>query len=252
MNRYWTRIALGALLVFCVGFAGLAAVRKGKAEVRAFLTTAATRLPLRLANIGFRLDGRRIGEVTGLDIVRKGPDDLGRITGRVQLTEPDAIAALADCSLTVDDLHHVSSRTSFFCAASSDLETGRLVQAGEISFEPGGLTRPLYLPRRIVDDWRRSEIQQLEASLARDGRGGVRANGTFDVLDRERGSQRGSFDLQADSQGAVLSVRDERNRSLLDLRAGHGGLRLNVRDRYGRNLLRLLADSLGAALNIGK
>jgi hypothetical protein len=252
MNRYWTRIALGALLVFGLGLAGLAAVRKGKAQVRAFLTTAATRLPLRLANIGFLLDGRRIGEVTGLDVVRRSAGELGRVTGHVQLTEPESIAALADCSLTVDDLHHVNSRTSFFCATSSDLEAGRLVEVGEIGFEPGALTRPLYLPRRMVDEWRRSEIQQLEASLVRDGRGGVRANGTFDLLDRQRGSQRGSFDLHADSQGAVFSVRDELNRSLLDFRASHGGLHLNVRDRSGRNLLRLLADSLSAALSIRK
>jgi hypothetical protein len=252
MNRYWTRIALGALLVFCMGFVGLTAVRKGKAQLRAFLTTAATRLPLRLANIGFRLDGRRVGEVTRLDVVRHAASELGRVTGHVQLTEPEAIAALADCSLTVDDLHRVNSRTSFFCADASELQSGRLLEVGEIRFEPGAFQRPLFLPRRVVDDWRRSEIQQLEASLARDGRGGVRANGTFDVLDRRRGSQRGSFDLHADSQGAVLSVRDEQNRSLLDLRAGHEGLRLNVRDRYGRNLLRLVADSLGAALNIQK
>jgi len=252
MNRYWTRIALGALLIFGLGLAGLAAVRKGKAQIGAFLTTAASRLPLRLANIGFRLDGRRIGDVTGLDVVRHAPNELGRITGHVQLTEPEAIATLADCSLTVDDLQHVNSRTSFFCAPREDLESGRLVEAGEIVFEPGNLSRPLYLSQRVVERWRRSEVQQLEASLTRDGRGGVSANGTFDLLDRERGSQRGSFDLQADSQGATLSVRDDRNRSLLDFRAGHDGLRLNVRDRYGRNLLRLLADSLGAALNIRK
>ena len=252
MNRYWVRIALGALLVFGLGLAGLAAVRKGKAEVRSLLTAAATRLPLRFANIDFRLDGRRLGELVGLDIVRNSAAEVGRITGHVQLTEPGAAAELSDCALTLEDVRHVNRHTSFLCVADSELEKDRLQEVGEVIFKPGDFARPLYLPGQTVDDWRRSEIQRLDASLARDGRGGVRANGSFDLLDRQRGSQRGTFDLHADSQGAVFSVRDEQNRSLVDFRASPAGLHLNVRDRHGRNLLRLLADSLGAALRVNK
>jgi hypothetical protein len=252
MNRYWTRIALGALLVFCLGLAGLAVVRKGSAEVRSLLSTAATRLPLRLANIGFRLEGRRIGEVTGLDIVRNGAGDTGRITGHVELLDVAAADQLRECALTLDDPHHLNQHSTFLCAAGAELRSGNLVEVGEIIFQPGRLSRPLYLPQQVVAEWRRSEIQKLDASLARDGSGGVRANGSFDLLDEHRGSQRGSFDLRADSDGAVLSVRDEQNRQIVDLRAVHGGLKLNVRDRHGRQLLRLLADSLGAALHTRK
>ncbi|HEV8598585.1 MAG TPA: hypothetical protein VGQ69_04440 [Gemmatimonadales bacterium] len=252
MNRYWTRIALGALLVFGLGLAGLAAVRKGKAEVRSFLTTAATRLPLRFANIDFRLNGRRMGELTGLEIVRNSSAELGRLTGHVELTEPGAATELRDCSLTLEDVRHLNRRSSFLCAGERELASGRLVEVGEVIFQPEDFARPLYLPEHAVDEWRRSEIQSLNASLQRDGKGGVRANGSFDLLDRERGSQRGSFNLQADSQGAVFSVRDEQNRSLVDFQATHSGFSLNVRDRHGRNLLRLLADSLGAALRANK
>ncbi|HEV8149446.1 MAG TPA: hypothetical protein VGP61_04610 [Gemmatimonadales bacterium] len=250
MQRYWTRIALGALFVFGLGLAGLAAVQKGKAQVRSLLTTAATRLPLRFANIGFVLNGRRIGEVTGLDLVRKGADEVGRITGHVQLLEADAARELRHCGLSLDDPDRLSERTSFFCAGADELGPGKLVEVGSIVFQPGDFSRPLYLPEDVVARWRRSEIQQLEASLARDGRGGVRANGSFAVRDRESGPQRGSFNLRADSQGAVLSVRDDLNRPLVDFRADGHGLNLNIRDRHGRNLMRLLADSLGAALRI--
>ncbi|HEV8613193.1 MAG TPA: hypothetical protein VGQ73_06760 [Gemmatimonadales bacterium] len=250
MQRYWTRIALGALLVFGLGLASLAAVQKGKAQVRSLLTTAATRLPLRFANLGFRLNGRRIGEVTGLDLVRKGASDVGRITGHVQLLDPDAAAELRHCALSVDEPDRLSERTSFFCAAPDELGSGKLVEVGSILFQPGDFSRPLYLPEDVVAQWRRSEIQQLDASLARDGHGGVRATGSFDVRDRESRPQRGSFDLRADSQGAVFSVRDELNRPLVDFRASSSGLNLNIRDRHGHHLMRLLADSLGAALRI--
>ena len=250
MKRYWIRIALGALLIFGCGLAGLAAVRKGKAEVRNFLATTASRLPLKFANIGFQLDGRHIGELTGLDIVRNGPGEIGQVTGHVELTDPEAVDKLSDCALTLDDARHLNTHSSFSCAEPAELQGDALVQVGEFIFQPGKLVRPLYLSSRVVDEWRRSDIQQLEASLTRDGRGGVRANGTFGVLDRQRGPQRGSFVLHADSQGAVFSVRDEANNPLIDFSASHGGLNLNIHDRHGRNLLRLLADSLGAALRV--
>jgi len=250
MRRYWVRIALGALLIFGVGLAGLAAVRKGTAQVKSFLATAASRLPLKFANIGFQLDGRHLGEISGLDIVRNDPTEIGRVTGHVELTDPEAIEKLSDCTLTLDDVRHLNGHSSFSCAEATDLDSGRLQQVGEFIFQPGKLTRPLYLPSEAVADWRRSDIQQLKASLARDGRGGVRANGTFGVLDRERGPQRGSFELHADSQGAVFQVRDEANRTLIDFSATHGGLNLNIHDRRSRKLLRLIADSVGAALNL--
>ena len=250
MKRYWIRIALGALLIFGCGLAGLAAVRKGKAEVRNFLATTARRLPLTFANIGFRLDGRHIGEVTSLDIARNGPSDIGKLTGHVELSSGDAVDALSECSLTLEDTRHLNTQSSFTCAGATDLESGNLVKVGEFIFEPGKLVRPLYLPAEVVADWRRSDIQQLEASLARDGHGGVRANGSFGVLDREHGPQSGTFELRADSQGAAFSVRDADNRPLVDFSATHGGLNLNVRDRQGRNLLRLIADSIGAALKL--
>ncbi len=250
MKRYWIRIALGALLIFGCGMAGLAAVRKGKAEVRNFLATTARRLPLTFANIGFRLDGRHIGELTSLDIARNGPEEIGNVTGHVELNTADAIAGLSDCALTLEDTRHLDTHSSFSCAGSADLEGGSLVKVGEFIFQPGKLVRPFYLPAEVVAEWRRSDVQQLDASLARDGHGGVRASGRFGVLDREHGPQNGTFELRADSQGAEFSVRDADNRPLVDFSATHGGLNLNIRDRHGRNLLRLLADSIGAALNI--
>lgn len=250
MNRYWLRIGLGIVLVFALGISAMAAVKKGKAEVRSFLATAGTRLPLKLASLKFRFEGRPIGAVTGIDIQRTGAGDPGRVTIRVALTDPADLEPLRDCSLTLDDVAHINDRTGFRCADGSELDAGDLVKTGAVVFEPGSVSRPLFLLQRDLDRWRRSEIRSLEASMATEANGRVRAKGSFDVRNHAGGPERGTFSLQADSQGAVISVRDDQGRSLVDFRADHNGVNLNIRDRHGRNLMKLLADSLGAALKI--
>ena len=249
MNRYWLRIALGALLVFLIGTVAMAAVRKGKAEVRQLLATVGARIPLQLANLKFRFEGRNVGSVTGIDIQRAAPRDPGRVTVRVTLADETEIEALRDCVLTTDDLAHLNEGTGFRCAAPAELGAGDLVETGKIIFEPGTVTRPLFLLQRDVNHWNRSDIRSLDASMNTSAHGVVRARGNFDIRN-EGGPEKGSFTLQADSQGAVISVKDDAGRSLLDFRADQGGVNLNLRDRRGRNLIKLLADSLGAALKV--
>jgi len=251
MNRYWLRIALGALLVFVLGVSAMAAVKKGKAEVGQLLATAGIRIPQQLAHLKFRFEGRPIGEVSGIDILRTGPDDPGRVSIRVDLTEAGDIELVRECTLTTDDLAHTDKRLGFRCADRAELTADDLVRSGEVTFEPGSVTRPLLLLRRDVERWRRSDINRLDASLTTDDRGGVRARGNFDVRS-EGGPERGSFTLQADSHGAVISVHDEAGRALLDFKADQNGVKLNIQDRHGRNLMRLLADSIGAALKAGR
>ncbi|HEU5218395.1 MAG TPA: hypothetical protein VFU23_07040 [Gemmatimonadales bacterium] len=249
MNRYWLRIALGALLVFVIGTAAMAAVRKGKAEVRNFLATAGSRIPLQLANLKFRFEGRNVGSVTGIDIQRNSPADQGRVTVRVAMADSHDLDAVRDCSLTADDLSHLEQGTGFRCATASELSAGDMVETGRIIFEPGTVSRPLYLLRGDVSKWSRSDIRSLDASMNTEPHGGVRARGSFDI-GNQSGPGKGSFTLQADSQGAVISVKDDAGRSLLDFRADQGGVNLNLHDRRGRHLIKLLADSLGAALKV--
>lgn len=251
MNRYWLRIGLGALLVFVLGVSAMAAVRKGKTEVNQFLATVGTRIPLQLAHLKFRFEGRNIGEVSRIDIQRTGPADPGRVTIRVDLADADDLEPIRACTLTTDDLTNLDKRLGFRCADQAELDADDLVQSGEITFEPGSVTRPLLLLRRDVERWRNSDIRRLDASLTTDDRGGVRARGNFDVRS-DRGPERGSFTLEADSQGAVISVHDDAGRSLVDFKADHNGVKLSIRDSHGRNLIRLLADSIGAALKVRK
>lgn len=249
MNRYWTRIALGALLVFGLGLTGMAAVNNGKAEVRTLLSAAATRLPLQLAHLGFRFRGQQIGQVLGIDVQRSESEELGSITIRVALDDEAALDELQKCRLTADNIERWNSRTGFRCAAAPEID-GDLIPMGEVVFHPAGLSRPFYLPGHTANRWRNSGVRSLDASLSADGHGGVTARGRYNFMNGQHGLERGSFSLQADSGGANISVRDDQGRSLVDFRADQNGVNLSLKDRHGRNLLKLLADSLGAALRI--
>lgn len=243
MNRYWTRIAIGAGVIFCLGLAGMAAVNKGKAQVRHLLASAGTRIPLQLAHLGFRFEGRQIGQVSGIDVKRSAPGEVGTVTVRVAVPDPSEMAALGECNLTADNLEAWNRSEGFRCASPAEMD--RLARIGEVVFQPGDLARPLFVPQGVADRWQNKGIRSLDASMVTDGNGGVTAQGKYALMDRFDGSGRGSFSLKADEAGAVISVRDELGRSLVDFRADQYGVNLNLRDRHGRNLLRLLADSLG-------
>jgi hypothetical protein len=227
-RRYWTRVALGALLVFGLGLAGLAAVNRGKAEVRNLLSTAALQLPRQLAKLDFSLDGRRIGAVSGIEVQRTGPADPGRVKLRVALADPGDLGALETCRLTSDDLDRFPHTTGFRCADAAEIGAA-LVEMGEVVFQPAELVRPLYLPKHTIERWRRAGVRSLDASLTADGRGGVTGRGKFELAEAHRGVERGTFRLQADERGAVLSIQDHLGRSLLDFSATEHGVSVKIK-----------------------
>src|SRR5207244_9251227 len=114
-NRYWTRIAIGVALVFALGMTARAAVQKGKTEIRSLLGTVSTRLPLQLAHLGFRLEGRKVGDVTAVDVHRSGPDDLGRARVRAGRSAPGVLAACRACSLPTADCQRLADRSGSAC-----------------------------------------------------------------------------------------------------------------------------------------
>ena len=226
-RRYWTRIALGALLVFGLGLAGLAAVDRGKAEVRSLLSTAAMQLPQKLARLDFSLDGRRIGRVSGIDVQRADPADPGRVKLQVALADAGDLARLESCRLTSDDLDRFPHSSGFRCADPAEIGAG-LVEIGEVVFQPAELVRPLYLPSHTIEGWR-SGVRSLDASLTTDGQGGVTGRGRFELAEAHRGVARGTFRLQADARGAVISVQDHLGRSLFDFSATDHGLSVKIK-----------------------
>lgn len=227
-RRYWTRVALGALLVFGLGLAGLAAFNRGAAEVRSLVSTAAMQLPLQLARLDFSLDGRKIGKVSGIQVQRTGPADPGRVKLQVALADPADLGALEACRLTSDDLDRLPQTSGFRCADAAEIGAG-LVEMGQVVFQPGELVRPLYLPSRTVERWHRSGVRSLDASLTADGQGKVSGSGRFELAQAHRGVERGTFRLEADERGAVISVQDHLGRSLFDFSATQQGVSLKIK-----------------------
>ena len=227
-RRYWTRVALGALLVFGLGLAGLAAFNRGAAEVRSLVSAAAMQLPLQLARLDFSLDGRRIGKVSGIEVHRTGPADPGRVKLQVALADPGDLGALESCRLTSDDLDRLSQSSGFRCADAAELNAG-LVEMGQVVFQPGELVRPLYLPSHTIERWHRAGVSSLDASLTADGQGGVTGRGRFELAEAHRGVERGTFRLDADERGAVISVQDHLGRSLFDFSATQHGVSVKIK-----------------------
>ena len=62
MQRYWLRIALGALAVFVLGMTAISIYRNGRAKVEE-LANSADPITIPLAILPFQVDGDRMGRI---------------------------------------------------------------------------------------------------------------------------------------------------------------------------------------------
>ena len=72
-------------------------------------------------------------------------------------------------------------------------------------------------------------VRSLDASLTTDGQGGVTGRGRFELAEAHRGIERGTFRLQADERGAVLSIQDHLGRPLFDFSATDQGVSVKIK-----------------------
>src|SRR5207245_953626 len=146
--------------------------------------------------MAFRLDGRRIGRIQSVDVNHTGSWDANTVKLTVALDQKETLGTLIDCNITAEETHHFDDRSSFQCASAGDL--GSLVELGQVRFEPGALTRPLYVSQDDVRRLEHSDIRQLEASLNSDSGGKtVQGHANFDIEPRHGGRQRGTVNLDA-------------------------------------------------------
>jgi hypothetical protein len=228
---YWMKIGLGAAMVFAFGLTIVSVVQAGKSKFKSMLATVGGRIPMEITDLPFRLNGRHLGDLTGVEVHRASSRSVGEVLVKVQLIDPALQSEILDCNVAALPIRHLkrSSRARFRCAEPAEIAAGGLGQLGEIIFEPGGIRRPLYLTDHDLDRWVESDIRSLDANLVRDAQGGVRATGRFDMTPHHGRPERGTFDLEAGEQGARFVVRDERGREVVKFDAGNHGVSIKVR-----------------------
>jgi len=217
MNRFWWRIAVGAAIVFAVGMALITGARHGKAEISRHIGLGAVGAGMQAAHsLGdFVVDGRRLGEVRRLRILRD-PGEASRMEATVDLADAAAADRLAGCAVLTGDMDELFDDAGLRCEAK--------VPAGYEEFgvvlavaDARQLRRPLYAAKTQVAEF--DEHQDDDARVV---------------------------DVRADEQGRThVSVQNDGGTEVVRMQADSNGATMEVRNAAGRRLFRMRADSVG-------
>jgi hypothetical protein len=227
MNRYWLRIALGALGIFAVGMLFVMGVRRGKAEVSKRLggiSLAQAMIPHKLGPV--TLDGAPIGSVSRLRIIR----DSARAERHMDVTlVPDGPAALARidaCAALAGDLERLfeDEGEGLRCAGA---DTAGLARFGTLATASGELRRPLFASAEQV------------AKFGHEG-----ANDEARVVDIRADSATGKAHIVVEGANGQKLVQ-------IDADSEHGA-RIDIRDEHGKPVFHLQADSNGVNIDAGR
>lgn len=214
MNRYWIRIVGTSLGIFVIGMVLVSAGRRGVSKVRQFAENQIVTLPAEAAP--FRVDGRRLGTIHQVRFAPAGASGIPRVNLTVAVDSAADVSALMDCVLIAQNAEQLRSESGLRCASSGEESSSNLVEMGAVTFKPGGEVLQIFAP---------SHDPVSHASL----------------------SSRASVNLQADSVGAFMTIRDKNGRAVFQLNADSSGAFLLVRDSNGKDVLRFHADSLGVS-----
>lgn len=239
MQRYWVRIAAGALAVFGIGMVFISVSRSVIASVKG-LAQSDRPIGIPLALLPFRLAGDELGTVRRLELLRSSPQEVSGIRLTVKLRDSSAAANLRDCAVTLLGSRVLGGREGFVCSSPADSAAEHLEKIGEIVAEPGGLVRALLVPGDHAAKWR-ADLYDTAAARAE-----------LDALKAEHlaESTARAVVVHADSTRAVIDIRADSLRSLVRIQADPHGATLRVRNRAGKSVVRLHADSSGASLTV--
>ncbi len=216
MRNLWARIGLGAGFVFVAGLFFISLGRQVKASVLSTIQDGGrVRVPLSL--VPFRVDHRRVGSIQGVD-VQRGPDAPKRINFTVRLRDHVAAQEFADCLFVVDRPSHEGMVS---CLPADAPDADGYLQIGRVDLTPGDLSRPLLVTRQDAEEW-------------------------LDAADLER------VNISATEAGTIIKVTKDDGTRLVDLRADSNGALLHVRDASGKEVVRLTATPEGVQLKVKK
>jgi hypothetical protein len=226
MQRYWLRIAVGALLVFALGMTAISIYRNGRAKVET-LANSADPITIPLGILPFQLDGDHLGRIQEVQIRRDAPNRVSGVGLVVKVSDSVRTGALlAGCRLTVHD-HPADHRSaSFHCATPADSLADSLTVFGDVRFEPQNVVQAFFLPARLVGEWRQGRSNLIHGDeQQRIARSKSRA-----VIKIDNDSGDTVFELHADSAGARLRIRDDSGREVFVMDADSAGAHLMLRD----------------------
>ncbi len=257
-SSYWIKIGVKALMVFLVGFALFAVVNRGTEAVHGIANSAAT-INIPLAFVPFSVDGQDLGKVRRLKIHRDAPDVVRSATIELRLA---GSARAPGCPLMVEDLDNFEGKLELACLDQQAADAGEFMPFGEVVFSEGG-HRVLWLPAEYVDEMRHGDqvVHRLESQvevarsmerLARLEQLRVRETVSAPApsgLESSSSAGQASVVLKADSQGALLSIRDDSSDTGVAMKADSSGFALSVREN-GQSVVQMKADSTGLLLNV--
>lgn len=154
MRMYWTKIILGAVAIFVVGYGAVWFARTQVNRTR-HLIQSSDPITIPLAFLPFNLDGQRYGTFQGVTVRRKEPDLVDGLDLRVRVSDSASFASLKDCRLTMADRSNFNVSTGFHCLPEAQNDSG-LVQFGEVTVSGHGpdITIPLMLDSAVAADIR--------------------------------------------------------------------------------------------------
>lgn len=159
MRNYWLKILFGAFAIFVVGMLGVTLVRTGISTVNRVVEGEGP-LEIPLAFVPFTLGGERLGTIQRIVIQRDMPRQVSSVDLVVDVGDSLVAQGLEGCRLAADfesrpDQPGISveagkdARSPFRCLAG-DSTPPEFVEFGQVVFEPGEISAPLYLTQDLV------------------------------------------------------------------------------------------------------
>jgi hypothetical protein len=184
---------------------GITLAKQGVGRVRGVMEGSGP-ITLPIAFVPFKLDGRKLGSVNKVVLLRDAPKSISSVELEVTLKDSMLARGLAGCHLAANfEANHRPggariqadpfSSGVFSCLDRSD-SVPKFQVFGRAVFQPGDVTVPLLLPDDIVGDLRKGEFGVHEDSIAAAAE--ARADSISDAVE-----------AQADSISTVAQARAE-------------------------------------------
>ncbi len=137
MRNYWLRIAFGALAIFGVGMVLWSMIRAGRSRVEEVVHSDSP-ITIPLAFIPFKVDGRDLGTLSRLEILRRAPNQVEAVNFRVKLADSVDENTLATCLMVAgNDGKDLGKANTFTCSTDADTAGRALEAIGSIETQSG-------------------------------------------------------------------------------------------------------------------